>query len=487
MMTSRIKQAIASVQIFIHRVLLHLEPVTFDFEAVARWEWMKNYRVWEANRKVFLYPENWIEPELRSNKSPEFEGLEGALTQGLLDESRVRKALGGYLDQLERVSNLEIVGVYRHSGQAPDDLSLWLLARTQSDPRTWFVTQRRSTGEWQAWEEVPHQFDGHNVALVVREQRVHIFSLTIIDAAFMTANGSVVQDKPPGFRVTVGHLERAEDGWSAISLSEQSAVFPSPRGKLRLQVWNLETNVEILVLQRPADGNPSEVKVLCLFNYLPAYRHVRYEGAPNVSIPIDLIALQGSWGFEGQRYAWKAGLGTRYSLPPFDRELFAHAPDDGYRALVYEADTWMNGAENPGLWTNILNGRTPVVYDDRRRKYLLEIVPPGSGMDEPPRRRPETRPRILSTSARTMRRGIRPRRGPTKSPRGNSEMVSTCTCLGKVSSLVSTTVGSKPSTPWLCSRRRSTSSPATLPWSAKRIRHPSSWMSSPSTTPTPAT
>src|SRR5262249_5192081 len=31
----------------------------------ARWEWRKNYRVWDANRKTFLYPENWIEPELR--------------------------------------------------------------------------------------------------------------------------------------------------------------------------------------------------------------------------------------------------------------------------------------------------------------------------------------------------------------------------------------------------------------------------------------
>ena len=31
----------------------------------SSWGWQKNYRVWEANRKVFLYPENWIEPELR--------------------------------------------------------------------------------------------------------------------------------------------------------------------------------------------------------------------------------------------------------------------------------------------------------------------------------------------------------------------------------------------------------------------------------------
>ena len=34
------------------------------------WDWQKNYRVWEANRKVFLHPENWIEPELRPAPSP---------------------------------------------------------------------------------------------------------------------------------------------------------------------------------------------------------------------------------------------------------------------------------------------------------------------------------------------------------------------------------------------------------------------------------
>lgn len=31
----------------------------------AEWEWRKKYRIWDSNRKIFLYPENWIEPELR--------------------------------------------------------------------------------------------------------------------------------------------------------------------------------------------------------------------------------------------------------------------------------------------------------------------------------------------------------------------------------------------------------------------------------------
>ncbi len=27
------------------------------------WQWLRRYRIWEANRKDFLYPENSLEPE----------------------------------------------------------------------------------------------------------------------------------------------------------------------------------------------------------------------------------------------------------------------------------------------------------------------------------------------------------------------------------------------------------------------------------------
>src|SRR2546423_12291779 len=33
-------------------------------KAGSEWEWLRRYRVWDADRKIFLYPENWIEPEL---------------------------------------------------------------------------------------------------------------------------------------------------------------------------------------------------------------------------------------------------------------------------------------------------------------------------------------------------------------------------------------------------------------------------------------
>ncbi len=30
----------------------------------TQWEWDERYRVWDANRKIFVYPENWIEPDV---------------------------------------------------------------------------------------------------------------------------------------------------------------------------------------------------------------------------------------------------------------------------------------------------------------------------------------------------------------------------------------------------------------------------------------
>ena len=80
--TSRIKQAISSVQLFVQRCFMNLEAehgIEADALDAHRWRWMKNYRVWEANRKVFLYPENWIDPALRDDKSPFFKELESEL------------------------------------------------------------------------------------------------------------------------------------------------------------------------------------------------------------------------------------------------------------------------------------------------------------------------------------------------------------------------------------------------------------------------
>src|SRR5438445_7798885 len=131
-LTSRIKQAISSTQMFVQRCFLGLEQPRVEVSRTEQqdtasdnswkqWKWMKSYRIWEANRKVFLYPENWIEPELRDDKSPFFKELESELLQAEVTTDTAEAALGAYLEKLDTVSQLHICGMYEQTDFAADE------------------------------------------------------------------------------------------------------------------------------------------------------------------------------------------------------------------------------------------------------------------------------------------------------------------------------------------------------------------------------
>jgi len=158
--TSRVRQALSSVQLFVTRCLLNLEAqrpglgdywVALDKNEAAQWEWMKLYRVWEANRKVFIYPENWLEPEWRDDRSPFFKDLESELTQNDITTFSVETAFRNYLGKLDSVSNLEVVGVYHDPGTN----ILHVVARSHGIAAQYFYRNRDSYGVWSAWEALP--------------------------------------------------------------------------------------------------------------------------------------------------------------------------------------------------------------------------------------------------------------------------------------------------------------------------------------------
>jgi len=163
MNTSRIKQAISSVQLFVQRCLLNLEPAVSPRAIDSdRWQWTKNYRVWEANRKVFLYPENWIEPELRDDKSPFFKELESELLQTDVTNEAAEKALLNYLYKLDQVARLEVCGMYLQEETDGQDKSiLHVFARTTGGAvRCYFYRRLLNNKEWTPWEKVELDING---------------------------------------------------------------------------------------------------------------------------------------------------------------------------------------------------------------------------------------------------------------------------------------------------------------------------------------
>ncbi|MES2936900.1 MAG: neuraminidase-like domain-containing protein [Pseudomonadota bacterium] len=148
--TSRLVAAISSAQTYVHRVLLNLEQDRRDVgdpghvhvlpSAIPadEWSWRKNYRVWEANRKVFLWPENYIEPELRDDKTPLFKALEETLLQQDVTEQNVLDAYGAYLSGFEEAAGLRIAGAYHELSAASGTDLLHVFGATNADPPAYY-------------------------------------------------------------------------------------------------------------------------------------------------------------------------------------------------------------------------------------------------------------------------------------------------------------------------------------------------------------
>ncbi len=176
MLTSRIVQAIGSVQLYVQRCLLNLETPNLGPDVDERWAWMRNYRVWEANRRVFLYPENWLWPELRDDKSEIFRVLETELLQASITDATAERAYLNYLTRLLEVARLEIVAFY-HEEEADDEAAvdvLHVFGRTPNLPHVYFY-RRREAGTWSSWEKVDLDIEGDHLIPVVHNRRLMLF------------------------------------------------------------------------------------------------------------------------------------------------------------------------------------------------------------------------------------------------------------------------------------------------------------------------
>ena len=103
--------------------------------------------MWEANRRVFSYPENYTEPELRKDKSEIFKNLENELLQNDVTRDNVETAFIHYLEGLDVVAQLEIAGTYYQESTR----TLHVIGRTNgADPRLYYYRQFINGRRWTA-------------------------------------------------------------------------------------------------------------------------------------------------------------------------------------------------------------------------------------------------------------------------------------------------------------------------------------------------
>lgn len=227
-LTSRLVQAAGSVQLFVQRCFMGLEP---DVEVKADgsdgdsawrwWKWMRKYRVWEANRKVFLWPENWIEPELRKDKSAFFRDLENELLQNDINQQTAETAFLNYLEKLDGVAQLEIAGFYQEDDG--DNAIIHVFGRTTGAEPHLYYYRRYDYRQWTPWEKVDLDIQGDYLIPAVVNKRLFLFWPVFTEVPDEAGNSTV---STPQANQTNVPMQRAKK-----KLRLQMAVSEYRRGK----------------------------------------------------------------------------------------------------------------------------------------------------------------------------------------------------------------------------------------------------------------
>jgi hypothetical protein len=221
MVTSRMKQAIGSAQLLGQRCLMGLEPAvrTGADPGWALWDWEQSETLWGGARSIFLWPENWLQPDLRRDASEPFEQLVHTLQQSPVTDDTAESAFLAYLEELYELSRMEVVGVHHQvekaaSGATEIDV-LHVIGRTQSKPSRFAYRQLVSGAKWTPWQRVKLDIEADSVLPVVWNRKLMLF----------------------------WPLTKNEQQQTSLTMPAAGSTMPTPKASLSVQLaWSVFEN-----------------------------------------------------------------------------------------------------------------------------------------------------------------------------------------------------------------------------------------------------
>lgn len=198
--TSWLVAGMNSLQLYVNRCISSLEPGIVNKIPTAWWDWMSTYRVWQANREVYLYPENYVDPSLRKFQSIQFKQFVSDVSKGQITDDNVSKALAAYLESVAEVSSLELVDVYVNKiredlpGANPENEKnvIFMIGKSRTEPAVFYsrtslaVTSENAVSEgvdteeatymdFGPWQQINLQINSAYVSTAVAFGRQFIF------------------------------------------------------------------------------------------------------------------------------------------------------------------------------------------------------------------------------------------------------------------------------------------------------------------------
>jgi hypothetical protein len=260
-LTSRLVQGSGSVQLFVQRCFMGLEP---DVEVKADgatgdsawrwWKWMHKFQDWVANRKVFLWPENWVEPELKPDRSQFFKDLENELLQNEVNQTNVETAFSNYLEKLDGVAQLEIAGFYQEDDG--DNAIVHVFGRTKGAEPHIYYYRRYDYRQWTPWEKVEVDIQGDYLIPAVVNRELFLFWPVFSEVPNEDGNSKVstpsanqsnvnLQKTKKNLRLQMAVSEYRQGKWVPKRISTDSAlsgVYEAELARKHYQFFPIDRN-----------------------------------------------------------------------------------------------------------------------------------------------------------------------------------------------------------------------------------------------------
>ncbi|MCP1489891.1 hypothetical protein J3D48_006301 [Pseudomonas fluorescens] len=178
-MTSRVGEAISSLQLYINRCLGGIDPdVNNSVDSRMVKESQKNgflydwpdynqaFSTWAGKKRLQYYPSTYLNPQLRYNKTELFKALEDSINQAQISDSRVEKAFQQYILGFETLANLETISGYQ-AGNDPSPTTrdtFYFIGRSKNSPYSYYWRRcdmairddlgALTAGAWSQWLKI---------------------------------------------------------------------------------------------------------------------------------------------------------------------------------------------------------------------------------------------------------------------------------------------------------------------------------------------
>lgn len=165
--TTRLADAIAGIQLYINRTIAGDEPdavsAVLERQFFKDWDtYNKRYSTWAGVSQLVYYPENFIDPTIRTGQTGMMNTMLEQLSQSELNSDTLEEGFRQYLTAFEQVANLKVISGY-HDAADINEGNTWFIGTSQTEPKKYYWRKadhskcqngRFTANAWSDWKEI---------------------------------------------------------------------------------------------------------------------------------------------------------------------------------------------------------------------------------------------------------------------------------------------------------------------------------------------